>query len=253
MIQVPDLGGRTALITGASSGIGAASALALARCGAHIVLHWSSHREDAEATLAAVQAIGAQGELLRADLSHDAGIQTMLELIGTRPIDILVNNAGSLLQRTPFLDITPHLWERTFTLNLTSAVRITQAVLPGMLQRGHGIIVNMSSIAARNGGGLGALAYASAKAALSTFTRGLAKEFAAQGIRVNSIAPGTIETNYHRQFSTIQALEASRAATPQGRNGTPEDVADVVVFLCSDAARYIQGQSLEVNGGMLMP
>lgn len=253
MIQIPDLEGRTALITGASSGIGAASAIALARCRANIVLHWSSHREGAEATLAAVRAEGVHGELLRADLSHNDGIEAMLGLLGSRHIDILVNNAGSLLERTRLLDITPGLWERTFTLNLTSAVRLTQAVLPGMLQHGHGIIINMSSIAARNGGGIGAIAYASAKAALSTFTRGLAKEFASQGIRANAIAPGTIETNYHKQFSTLEALEASRAATPQGRNGTAEDVADVVVFLCSDAARYIQGQSIEVNGGMLMP
>lgn len=253
MSQIPDLEGRTALITGASSGIGAASALALARCGAQVILHWSANRAGAEATLAALQSAGGHGELLRADLSQNAGIEAMIALVGTRPIDILVNNAGSLLQRTQFLEITPDLWERTFTLNLTSAVRLTQAVLPGMLQRGHGVVINMSSIAARNGGGLGAIAYASAKAALSTFTRGLAREFAGQGIRANTIAPGTIETDYHRQFSTIQALEASRAATPQGRNGTSEDVADVVVFLCSDAARYIQGQSIEVNGGLLMP
>lgn len=253
MIQIPDLEGRTALITGASSGIGAATAIALARCRANIIVHWSGNREGAEATLAAVRAEGVHGELLRADLSHTDGIEEMLGLLGNRHIDILVNNAGSLLQRTRLLDLTPDLWERTFTLNLTSAVRLTQAVLPGMLQHGYGIVINMSSIAARNGGGIGAIAYASAKAALSTFTRGVAKEFASQGIRANTIAPGTIETNYHKQFSTIEALEASRAATPQGRNGTSEDVADVVVFLCSDGARYIQGQSIEVNGGMLMP
>lgn len=253
MPQIPDLIDRTALVTGASSGIGAATAVALAGCGAHIVLHWSANREGAEQTLAAIHAVGGHGELVRADLSHAAGINGLVDLIGSRPIDILVNNAGSLLRRTQLLDITPDLWERTFALNLTSAVRLTQTVLPGMLERGHGIIINMSSIAARNGGGPGAIAYASAKAALSTFTRGLAKEFASQGIRANTIAPGTIETNYHRQFSTIAAMEASRAGTPQGRNGTPQDVAEVAVFLCSDSARYIQGQSIEVNGGTLMP
>ncbi len=253
MNQIPDLEGRTALITGASSGIGAATAIALARCRANVIVHWSSNRKGAEAALAAIQMEGVHGELLRADLSHHAGIDEMLDLLDNRHIDILVNNAGSLLARTRLLDLSPDLWERTFTLNLTSAVRLTQALLPGMLQHGYGIIVNVSSVAARNGGGLGAIAYASAKAALSTFTRGVAKEFASQGVRANTVAPGTIETNYHKQFSTIDAMEAARAATPQGRNGTPEDVADVVVFLCSDAARFIQGQSIEVNGGTLMP
>lgn len=151
MTQIPDLEGRTALITGASSGIGAASAVALARCRANVIVHWSSNRNGAEATLAAVRAEGVHGELLRADLSHSDGIDEMLGLLGNRHIDILVNNAGSLLQRTSLLDLSPGLWERTFTLNLTSAVRLTQAVLPGMLQHGYGIVINMSSIAARNG------------------------------------------------------------------------------------------------------
>jgi len=121
-----------------------------------------------------------------------------------------------------------------------------------MAQRGSGVIVNVSSVAARNGGGLGALAYSAAKAALSTATKGLAKEFAPQGIRVNAVSPGTIDTDYHQTFSTAAMLDAVRATTPMGRLGTSEEVADVIVFLAGDAARFIQGQVIEVNGGFLM-
>jgi 3-oxoacyl-[acyl-carrier protein] reductase len=114
------------------------------------------------------------------------------------------------------------------------------------------VVVNVSSVAALTGGGLGALAYSSAKAGLSTMTKGLAKEFAPQGVRVNAVSPGTIDTEFHRTFSTEQMLNATRSATPMGRLGTSEECADVIVFLCSEQARFIQGQVIEVNGGFLM-
>jgi 3-oxoacyl-[acyl-carrier protein] reductase len=113
--------------------------------------------------------------------------------------------------------------------------------------------VNVSSLAARNGGGIGALAYASAKGALSTMTKGFTKEFAASGIRVNAVSPGTITTNYHKVFSTEEGLELVRDATPAKRIGAPEEVADVILFLCSPQARFVHGQVIEVNGGFLMP
>ena len=119
---------------------------------------------------------------------------------------------------------------------------------PG-LERKSGFVVNISSVAARDGGGLGALAYATAKGALSTMTKGLAKEFAPLGIRINAVSPGTINTNYHRNFSNDQTLSAVKAATPMARLGTSEEVADVILFLCSSGARFIQGQVIEVNGG----
>jgi NAD(P)-dependent dehydrogenase (short-subunit alcohol dehydrogenase family) len=138
------------------------------------------------------------------------------------------------------------------TLNLTSAFFLAKAVLRGMVERKHGFVVNISSVAARNGGGIGALAYASAKAATSAMTKGLAKEFAPLGIRINAVSPGTVDTNYHRNFSNDQMLNGVRAATPMGRLGTAEEIADVTVFLCSEQARFIQGQVIEVNGGFLM-
>ncbi len=121
-----------------------------------------------------------------------------------------------------------------------------------MVERGGGFVIFVSSIAARNGGGPGATVYAAAKAAVSSFTKGLAKEFAPRGVRVNAVSPGTVDNYFHQQFSTRQMLDSVVAATPAGRLGTNEEVADTIVFLCSHAARFIYGQTIEINGGMFM-
>jgi 3-oxoacyl-[acyl-carrier protein] reductase len=242
----------TALITGASSGIGAATALALAQHGAYVIVHFNSRQTEAESILSEIRAGGGDGEIVQADLGTDDGWRALAAFARDRPIDILVNNAGSLVARTRVLDFTEDLWDRVLTLNLTSAFFLAQAVLRGMAERKRGYIVNISSVAARFGGGLGSLAYSSAKAAISTMTKGLTKEFAPQGIRVNCVSPGTIDTGYHRAFSSAEGLDSVRAATPVGRLGTPEEIADAVVFLCSDQASFIHGQVIEINGGFLM-
>jgi 3-oxoacyl-[acyl-carrier protein] reductase len=247
-----DFDQKTALVTGASNGIGAATAALLARRGAHVLVHYNSSRAQAEAVLASIVQEGGQGELLQADLSTRDGVRDLCSQIGGRRIDILVNNAGSLIARTRVLDFTEDLWDRVMMLNVTSAFFLSQAVLRGMAERRSGVVINVSSVAARNGGGLGALAYSSAKAAMSAMTKGLAREFAPHGVRVNTVSPGTIDTNYHRTFSNEQMLNGARAATPMGRLGTSEEVADVIAFLSSDEARFIQGQAIEVNGGFLM-
>lgn len=246
--------GMTALITGASKGIGAATALALGTRGAFTLIHYNKGAEEANQLLKKLRDAGGEGKILQSDLSCSEGIRKFTHALGQsgRPIDILINNAGSLVKRTPFLEFTEELWNEVFTLNLTSAVLIAQACLRGMVERKKGIIVNISSVAARFGGGIGAIAYSSAKGGLSVMTKGLAREFAPHGIRINAVSPGTIDTDYHRQFSTSQALEAVAAATPMRRLGTSEDVADAVAFLCSEDARFIQGQVIEVNGGFLM-
>lgn len=195
---------------------------------------------------------GGRGDLVQADLSTMDGVRGLVQAVDGRSIDILVNNAGSLIHRTRVADFSEELWERVITLNFTSAFFLAKAVLQGMVERKHGFVVNISSVAARNGGGIGALAYASAKAAMSAMTKGLAKEFAPLGIRINAVSPGTIDTNYHRNYSNDQMLTGIRAATPMGRLGTPEEVADVIAFLCTEQARFIQGQVIEVNGGFLM-
>jgi len=249
MDKVKNFEGMTALITGASSGIGAASATAFGARGARVLIHYNRQESEAQRIIERVQRAGGQGELLRADLTTMDGVRSLARALAGRRIDILVNNAGSLIQRTPVLNFTEELWEQVLTLNLTSAFFLAKAVLAGMVERKSGFVVNISSVAARNGGGLGALAYASAKGALSTMTLGLAKEFAPFGIRINAVSPGTIDTNYHRKFSNDQTLSAVKAATPMARLGTAEEVADVILFLCSNEARFIQGQVIEVNGG----
>jgi 3-oxoacyl-[acyl-carrier protein] reductase len=243
----------TALVTGASSGIGAATALALASEGANILLHYNSNAEGATNVLEQIRQQGIAATPIQADLTTREGIRSLSRYAEATQIDILINNAGSLVARTPVLDFTEELWDSVMTLNLTSAFFLSQAVLRGMKERQQGIIVNLSSVAARNGGGIGALAYSSAKAALSTMTRGLTKEFAPYGIRINAVSPGTVHTNYHETFSSPAMLEGVRSITPAGRIGTSAEIADVIVFLCGPQARFIHGQVIEVNGGFLMP
>ena len=252
MIENREYQNQTVLVTGASAGIGAAAAHAFGRRGAHVIVHYNSRREAAEQVVVGIQSAGGSGETVQADLGTQAGVRSLVDWLRGRQVDILVNNAGSLVRRTKVLEFTPELMERVMVLNFTSAFFVAQAVLPGMVERKRGVIVNISSVAARMGGGVGALGYAAAKAALSAMTKNMAREFGPSGIRVNTVSPGTIDTDYHRSFSTEQMLTNVKAATPMGRLGTAEEVADAILYLCSDGARFIQGQALEVNGGFLM-
>jgi 3-oxoacyl-[acyl-carrier protein] reductase len=245
--------GKTALVTGASRGIGAATAIALANQGVkRLVLHYNSFKEGVDAVISAVKSAGADADSIQADLSVSPGIESFLAGLktGGAGVDILVNNAGSLVQRAKLTEFTPELFDRVMTLNVKSAWFIAQAVARHMIERRSGFIINVSSIAARNGGGMGATVYAAAKAAVSAMTKGMMKELAPHGIRVNAVSPGTVDNHFHSQFSTRQILDGVLAATPAGTLGTNEEVADTIVFLCSPAARYIHGQTIEINGGM---
>lgn len=245
--------GLSVLVTGSSNGIGAEAAVKFAERGAaEVLVQYHRAKDEAAAVCVRVRAAGAKCEMFGADLSLRSGIGAFLTELGSRRVDILINNAGSLVKRTPFLDFKPELWDQVVTLNFNSVFHVTQHVLPQMVERGRGYVVNVSSVAARNGGGIGAIAYASSKGGLSTMTKGLAKEFAPKGIRVNGVSPGTIDTNFHKQFSTEQMLNGVRGATPAGRLGDSAETADVIVFLCTEAARFIHGQMIEVNGGFLM-
>jgi 3-oxoacyl-[acyl-carrier protein] reductase len=250
-----ELAGKTALVTGASRGIGAATAVALARAGAaRVVIHYNSYGEGAAAAGAAIRAAGAGFDAIQADLGAMEGIEKCVAEIRARAADadILVNNAGSLVRRAGLAEFTPDLYDRVMNLNVKSVWMITQAVAPQMIARRGGVIVNVSSIAARTGGGPGATVYAAAKAAVSAMTRGLARELAPHGIRVNAISPGTVDNYFHEQFSTREFLDRVVTQTPLGRLATNEDMADAVLFLCSAASRYVIGQTIELNGGMYM-
>lgn len=246
---------KTALVTGASRGIGAATAVALARAGVpRVVIHYGSHKAGAEETMAQIRAAGAETEAIAADLSTGTGAEELLKALArTAPkVDILVNNAGSLVKRTRLAEFTPELFDTVMTLNLRSLWFLIQGLAPHMIEQHNGVIVNVSSIAARNGGGPGATIYAAAKAGVNAITMGLAKEMAPLGIRVNGVSPGVVDNHFHVLFSSRELMQKMAATIPAGKLGANEEVADTVVFLCSDAARYIYGQTVEVNGGMYM-
>jgi 3-oxoacyl-[acyl-carrier protein] reductase len=254
MKNLLDLSGRTAVVTGASSGIGAATALALAELGAGVAIGTHRNVRGAEETRDRILASGGRavaipGDLRRADDAR-ALVDRAAGVLG--PIDILVNNAGSLIARHPLAEITDAYLDEIFALNLKSAVLASQAVAPAMISRRRGAIVNIVSIAGHTGGGPGAGAYASAKAALTAYTKSLAKELAPQGVRVNAVSPGVIDTPFHEKFSTPAMLRQFVSTIPLGRVGTPAECATVIAFLASDAASYIVGETIEVNGGQLM-
>lgn len=246
------LEGETALVTGASKGIGAATAVALAEAGCkRLWLHYGSDEAGAKATAGRAAAHGATVELLGADLTTREGIFDFTRRLepAAGEIDLLVNNAGHLIARAALADFSEDLYDRVMNLNTKSLWFISQAVARKMIARRRGVIVHVSSIAARHGGGLGATVYAAAKGAVSAMTKGMAKELAPYGIRVNAISPGTVDNDFHAKYSTREILEAVAKATPQGRLSTNEDMADVIVFLCSTAAANIVGQTIEINGG----
>ena len=249
-----DLTGKVALITGASSGIGAATAVVFADLGAKVAIGYHQNQKGAEQVRDSILAAGGQVIAIQADVREPAGIRTLVEATTAQfgPIDILVNNAGSLVERMKILEVTAEKWDNIMNLNLKSAVLCSQAVAPTMVERKSGAIINIVSIAGRNGGGPGAGAYATAKAGLIAFTKSMAKEMAPLGVRVNAVSPGVIDTPFHEVFSTPEMIRGFVAGIPMGRTGKSPECATVIAFLASEAASYVVGETIEVNGGQLM-
>lgn len=248
--------GKVVLITGAGTGIGAALARAFGLAGAHVVVSYNRSEDEAQAVARDIEAHGGTALLARADVLDPAQIDALVTKTLERfaRIDILVNNAGALLKRAPVVAVSDDLYEETLNLNMSSVFHMCRRVVPIMQRQGGGNIINVSSISARNGGGGGSVVYSASKAAVSTFTRGLARELAGQNIRVNALSPGVILTRFHERFTEPEQLKAFVSSIPMGRAGTSEECVGAVFFLASDAmSSYVTGQVIEVNGGQYMP
>jgi len=244
-----------ALVTGGGAGLGRACALTLGTRGARVAVHYMKSRDGAEEVVAALNAAGTEAQSFQADLTRSADVKSLVEAVTTRfgAIDILVNNAGDLVERKPLLEMSDELFHSVMAVNVTSTFLMSRTVGAGMVARKRGVIVNMSSLAAWNGGGPGAGAYSAAKGAVISLTKALAKELAPHGIRVNCVAPGLIgDTAFHGRFTPPAAFEAATKGVLLGRAGTPEEVAAVVAFLASADSSFLTGETIEINGGMNM-
>lgn len=254
-LSIPDLAGKVVLVTGASTGIGAALARAYAEQGCKVGLHYNESRASAQELAAEITKAGGEVFLTQGDFSKPAEVTRVVEETAAHfaRLDGLVNNAGGMLGRVPYAEMTEEQYDRVMDLNARSVVTACRVAIPHLRKQG-GFIVNTSSVAARNGAGGGAGLYGSAKAFVSNVTRGLAKELIGFGIRVNAVAPGLILTPFHERYSTPEQIKAMVAMIPQGRAGTAQDCVGAYLFLSSDLlSGYITGQVIEVNGGQLMP
>jgi 3-oxoacyl-[acyl-carrier protein] reductase len=245
-----DLTGKFALVSGAGRDIGKAVAIELARCGADVA--FTHHVSDGAETAAAIQALGRRALSRKVDGLDAAAVREFAAWArdqAARTIDILVNVTGGMVARKKMDEMDEAFWDHVVALNLKTTFLMTQAALPHFAD--GGAIVNFSSQAGRDGGGPGALAYASAKGAIMTFTRGLAKELAPRRIRVNCVCPGMIDTTFHDTFTKPEVRQRVAAMTPLGREGRSEEVGALVAYLASSAASFVNGANIDINGGIL--
>ncbi|MDO9433835.1 SDR family NAD(P)-dependent oxidoreductase [Hydrogenophaga sp.] len=243
------LQGKTALVTGAATGIGRATAVMLAQAGARVVVNHLRQPDAAQAVVQTIVAAGGEAFEIDADVSRAADVKRLVHEAGE--LHILVNNAG-IIQEKPFLDTTEDDWDRMLAVDLKSVFLTARAVLPGMVARGSGVIINLAS-------DLGILGrenyapYCTAKAGVIGLTRSLAREFAPHGIRVNAIAPGPVNTAMVSLESMSAEWMEKELAIPQHRVAEPEEIAATALFLASDLSRFYCGQVLGPNGGSVMP
>ena len=245
------LDGKRALVTGASRGIGRAIAVALAGAGADVVVHYHRGKAEAEQTAAMVKEHGGKAWCVAADLTQardaDLLVEAAAEHLGG--LDVLINNAGALVQRRAIADAPDDLIDQVIRVNIHSTIYTCRAAIRLLQEGNEPSIVNLTSIAAHNGGGNNATLYASSKGMILTYTRGLAKELAPT-VRVNGIAPGVIDTDFHKKVTSGEAMARFGEMTPLRRLGLAEDCAPAAVYLCSKAASFVTGEVMEINGGL---
>jgi 3-oxoacyl-[acyl-carrier protein] reductase len=257
MTRIDDLQGKKVLVTGASTGIGAAVARAFARQGAQVALHYNAHEDEARALAADITGAGGAhapilvgGDLTQRDTPRKVVDEAAQALGG---LDVLVNNAGALGERRPLPQVDDALFDFVYDLNVRSVFAATQAALPHFEKRGGGNVINVGSIAGIDGGGPGSSLYSTAKAAVHNLTRHLASVLAARNVRVNTVAPGAIATPFHAR-TPPERMQAMKDATALGRVGVAEDCVGAFLFLASDElSGYVTGNIVHVNGGMYMP
>ncbi|RKP46570.1 SDR family NAD(P)-dependent oxidoreductase [Pararobbsia silviterrae] len=250
-----DLKGKVVLITGSGSGIGAAAARAFGAAGSRVAIHYRSRKAEAEQLVESIEAAGGEARAFAADLTITSDVDRLVADAHAHfgRIDVLINNAGGMVRRSPVVDIDDALIDEVFQLNARSVIAVSRRVIPLMAAHG-GSIINVTSQAARTGGGPGASLYAGCKGFVSTVTRTMAKELVPQKIRVNAVAPGVIETPFHDGISSPEIMRTFTQSIPMGRLGTADECAGAFLFLASETlSGYVTGQVLEVNGGQIMP
>ncbi len=243
--------GKVAVVTGGSRDIGRAISVQLAKEGAKVVVNYFNSESGAKETVEEIKSFGGEAIAVKADVSNLNDIQHLkakaVEAFGDR-IDILVNNAGGLFARKTLQELDESFYDLVMNVNFKATVFVMQAFEPLMGKGGS--IINLSSLAARDGGGGGSSLYASSKGAVTTFTRAMAKELGPKGIRVNALCPGMIATKFHDDFTKDEVRKMVAGKTPVRREGTAEEVADLVLYLASEKSSFITGTNFDINGGL---
>jgi len=249
---VKNLLGKVALVTGASRDIGRAISISLAKAGVKVLVNYYRDKSMGEETVSIIKKNGGDARAVYADVTNSGDVSNMIketQKVFGNEVHILVNNVGGLFARKKISEIDENFYDLLMDVNFKSVFLVTKAIKPLMPEGGS--IVNISSQAARDGGGPGSSLYSASKGAVTSYTRALAKEFGPDGIRVNAITAGMTSTRFHDDFTSDEIRKKVAGATPLRREGKPEEIADLAIYLASESSSYITGANIDINGGIL--